>query len=228
MGRSAEGNKAIFSLELCGGTHVARTGDIGLIKVVGEGASAAGVRRIEALAGPAAKAYLDEQDRKVASLAHLLKTTPDELEARVSQLVEERRKLERELAETRKKLAMGGGGKQATEVEDIGGVKFIGRVVPGIDPKDLKGLADEGKAQVGSGVVVLVAVSDDGKGAAVVGVTNDLTGRLNAVELVKRASAALGGRGGGGRPDMAQAGGPDGAKADAALAAVREAIAAVG
>jgi alanyl-tRNA synthetase len=225
MGRAADGNNAIFSLELCGGTHVARTGDIGLVKVVGEGASAAGVRRIEALAGPAAKAYLDEQDRKVAALAHLLKVTPDDLEARVAGLIEERRKLERELSDARKKLAMGGGGKDTPEIEDIGGVKFIGRVVPGLDPKDLKGLADQGKAQVGSGVVALVAVSDDGKGAAVVGVTGDLTAKLNAVDLVRLASAALGGKGGGGRPDMAQAGGPDGAKADAALGAVREAIA---
>ena len=224
MGRASDGAAAIFSLELCGGTHVARTGDIGLVKVVGEGASAAGVRRIEALAGPAAKAYLDEQDRKVSALAHLLKVTPDDIEARVAALVEERRKLERELAEARKKLAMGGGGGGAPEIEEIGGVKFIGRVVPGVDPKDLKGMADQGKSQVGSGVVALVAVSGDGKGAAVVAVTADLTARFNAVELVKRASEALGGRGGGGRPDMAQAGGPDGARAEAALAAVRAAL----
>jgi alanyl-tRNA synthetase len=228
MGRASDGDNAIFSLELCGGTHVARTGDIGLVKVVGEGASAAGVRRIEALAGPAAKAYLDEQDRKVAALSQLLKVTPDDLEARVAALVEERRRLERELAEARRKLAMGGGGGGASGIEEIAGVKFIGRIVPGVDPKDLKGMADQGKAQVGSGVVALVAVSGDGKGAAVVGVTADLTARFNAVELVKRASEALGGRGGGGRPDMAQAGGPDGAKAEAAIAAVRAAIQAAG
>ncbi len=228
MGRASDGDNAIFSLELCGGTHVARTGDIGLVKVVGEGASAAGVRRIEALAGPAAKAYLDEQDRKVAALSQLLKVTPDDLEARVAALVEERRRLERELAEARRKLAMGGGGGGASGIEEIAGVKFIGRIVPGVDPKDLKGMADQGKAQVGSGVVALVAVSGDGKGAAVVGVTADLTARFNAVELVKRASEALGGRGGGGRPDMAQAGGPDGAKAEAAIAAVRAALQAAG
>jgi alanyl-tRNA synthetase len=143
-------------------------------------------------------------------------------------VLDERRKLERDLAEARKKLALGGGGPSsaAQEAESVNGVGFVGRVVSGVSPKDLKPLADEGKKQVGSGVVVFVGTSEDGKASVVVGVTDDLTGRLSAVELVRAASAAIGGKGGGGRPDMAQAGGPDGDKAQAAIDAVKAALAA--
>jgi alanyl-tRNA synthetase len=225
MGRNAPGsNRPAYSLELCGGTHVARTGDIGLIKIVSESASAAGVRRIEALAGEAARAYLAEQDRRVNAAAAALRTTPAELVARVEALVEERKKLERDLAEARRAAAMGGRGKAAADIVEANGVKFMGQVVRGIEPRDLKNLADEGKKTLGSGVVALVAVAEDGKAAVVVGVTDDLAGKLNAVDLVRLGAAQLGGKGGGGRPDMAQAGGPDGSKADAALAAIAKSL----
>ena len=226
MGRnSADHERPIYSLELCGGTHVARTGDIGLVKIVAESGSSAGVRRMEALAGDAARNYLVQQDQRVQAAASVLKVAPHELVARVEVLVEERRKMERELTEARKALAMGGstasGGGDITEVN---GVKFIGRVLKGVAPQDLKALADDGKKTLGSGIVALVAVSDDGKGAVVVAVTDDLTKRFNAVDLVKVGSIAMGGKGGGGRADMAQAGGPDGVKADEAIIAVKTAI----
>ncbi|MBB2970405.1 alanine--tRNA ligase [Mesorhizobium sp. RMAD-H1] len=226
MGTATKGPKAgkIYSTELCGGTHVRRTGDIGLIRIVSEGAVAAGVRRIEALTGEAARRYLEEQDERVKALAATLKTTPAEALDRVASLLEERRKLERELTEARKKLALGGGGAQAAENETVNGVNFIGKVVSGVSPRDLKPLADEGKKALGSGVVVFVGLGEDGKASAVVGVTEDLTARISAVDLVRAASAALGGSGGGGRPDMAQAGGPEGARASEAIAAVRAAL----
>ncbi|KXF77809.1 alanine--tRNA ligase [Paramesorhizobium deserti] len=227
MGTATQGAKAgkSYSTELCGGTHVRRTGDIGLIRVVSEGAVAAGVRRIEALTGEAARRYLEEQDERVKALAATLKTTPAEALDRVTSLLEERRKLERELTEARKKLALGGDGAQAAaENETVNGVNFIGKVVSGVSPRDLKPLADEGKKQLGSGVVAFIGVGEDGKASAVVGVTDDLTARISAVDLVRAASAALGGSGGGGRPDMAQAGGPEGAKASEAIAAVRAAL----
>ena len=217
-----------WSVELCGGTHVGRTGEVGLIALVGESGVAAGVRRIEALTGAAARKYLTEQERRLRAIAMALKVRPEDAAERVAALVEERRKLERDLADARKKLAMGGGaGNGAGEaIREIGSIKYLGRAVQGLQPKDLKGLADDGKKAVGSGVVAIVGVSDDGKAGIVVGVTSDLTERFNAVDLVKRGAEALGGKGGGGRPDMAQAGGPDGAKADAALAAIEAAIAA--
>ncbi len=227
MGPAPEGSKASgWSVELCGGTHVARTGDIGLVTVVGEGAVAAGVRRLEAMTGDAARRHLAEQARKLEAVAGLVKTSVADVEARVEALVEDRRRLERELAEAKKKLAMGGGAAGADPVKTVGSVKLLARSVTGIDMRDLKGLADAGKTQVGSGVVAIVGVSDDGKAGIVVGVTADLTGKLNAVDLVRVGSEALGGKGGGGRPDMAQAGGPDGTKADAALAAIEAALAA--
>ena len=219
-GGTAGGNKQVYSLELCGGTHVSRTGDIGLIRLVSESASAAGVRRIEALAGDAARNYLEARDRQVQRLAEVLKSSPDEVEARVVSLVEERRKLERELAEAKKKLAMGGGGSAGPAIEEVGGVKLMARVLDGLNPKDLRGAIDEGKAQIGSGVVALVAVND-GKATVGAGVTGDLTGKVSAVDLVKAGVEAVGGKGGGGRPDMAQGGGPDGGKAEAALDAMR-------
>ncbi len=221
---TAGSNKQTYSMELCGGTHVGRTGDIGLIRVVGESASAAGVRRLEALAGDAARDYLEARDRQVQRLAEVLKAAPDDVEARVVALVEERRKLERELADARKKLAMGGGGSgEQAAVEEVSGVKLMVRVLQGLDPKDLRGAIDEGKKQLGSGVVALVAVND-GKATVGAGVTDDLTARVSAVDLVRAGVEAVGGKGGGGRPDMAQGGGPDGSKADAALDAIRNAL----
>jgi len=229
MGKGTRGEKSgkTYSLELCGGTHVNATGDIGLVHIIGEGAVAAGVRRVEALTGAAARRYLDEQERRLKAAASVLKVSPGDLLPRLETLVEERRKLERELSEARKKLALGGGAgaKAGEEREEVGGVGFIGRVVEGISPKDLKPLADEGKKSLGSGVVVFVGTSEEGKASVVVGVTDDLTGRFSAVDLVRKASAAIGGQGGGGRPDMAQAGGPDAANAAAAVEAVRAALA---
>jgi alanyl-tRNA synthetase len=218
------GNRRIYSMELCGGTHVGRTGEVGTIVVTMEGASAAGVRRIEALAGEAARQHLRARDRKLARLVELLKTAPGDIETRVGQLVDDRRRLERDLSEARRRLAMGGGSGGGMEPIEVNGIRFMGRVVEGVDPKDLKGLADEGKARLGSGVVALVAVTEDGRAAAVVGVTGDLAGRINAIDLVRQASRVLGGTGGGGRPDMAQAGGPDGSRAQAAIEAVRSAL----
>ncbi len=228
MGRQPEGtgNKETFSMELCGGTHVSRTGDIGLLKVVSESASAAGVRRIEALAGTRALEYLEQQEKLLHEAAAMLKVKPEQVPGRISALLEERRKLERELAETKKKLAMGGGTGAADEVEEIGGVKVLLKQVEGIAPKELRGLADAAKGRLKSGVVVIVDVVD-GKAAIVAGVTDDLTDRINAVDLVRAAAAVVGGKGGGGRPDLAQAGGPDATKAEEALKAVREKLAAL-
>ncbi|MCK8781066.1 alanine--tRNA ligase [Rhizobium sp. NTR19] len=227
MGIAIDGPKAgkPYSIELCGGTHVNATGDIGLVRVLGESAVGAGVRRLEAVTGEAARAYLAEQDERVKALAGALKVQPGEVLLRVEALLDERRKLEKELADAKRRLAMGGStGGSDSDVREIAGVKFMGKALTGIDAKDLKGLADEGKASLGSGVVTLIGVSEDGKASAVVAVTADLVGRFSAVDLVRVASAALGGKGGGGRPDMAQAGGPDGAKADEALQAVAAAI----
>ncbi|QTL05692.1 alanine--tRNA ligase [Aquabacter sp. L1I39] len=224
MGTDA-GNGAPYSVELCGGTHVARTGDIGLVSLVSEGAVAAGVRRIEALTANAARHHLNTANSALQGAAALLKAPVSEVEARIATLVEERRKLERDLAEARKKLAMGGGAGGQDTARQVGDVKLLAKHVSGIELKDLKSLVDEGKKQLGSGVVAIVGVTDDGKAGIVVGVTADLTGRFDAVSLVRRGAEALGGKGGGGRPDMAQAGGPDGSKATDALAAVEAALA---
>ncbi len=229
MGQGLHGAKTgkPYSIELCGGTHVSATGDIGLVRILGDSAVSSGVRRLEAVTGEAARAYLAEQDERVKALATSLKVQPAEVLTRVEALMDERRKLEKELADAKRKLAMGGGqGGSEEAVREIGGVKFLGKAISGVDPKDLKGLADDGKASLGSGVVTLIGVSEDGKASAVVAVTADLVGRFSAVDLVRIASAALGGKGGGGRPDMAQAGGPDGSKADEALEAVAAALAA--
>ena len=229
MGKAIHGPKAgkAYSLELCGGTHVASTGDIGLVRVLSESAVGAGVRRVEAVTGEAARAYLAEQDERVKTLAGLLKVQPTDVVSRIEGLMDERRKLEREVAELKRKLAMGGGSAAgaAADIVEIGDIRFMGKVLEGVEPKDLKGLADEAKATLGSGVVTLIGVSADGKASAVVSVTADLAGRHSAVDLVRIASAALGGKGGGGRPDMAQAGGPDGAQAAAAIEAVKGALA---
>lgn len=228
MGTGLEGSKAgkPYSIELCGGTHVSATGDIGLVRVIGESAVGSGVRRVEAVTGEGARAYLAEQDERVKALAGMLKVQPSEVLPRVEALVEERRKLEKELAEARRKLAMGGTQSgSGADVREIAGTMYLGKAVTGVEAKDLKGLVDEAKGSLGSGVVLLIAVSDDGKASAVTGVTADLTDKFSAVELVRVAAAALGGKGGGGRPDMAQAGGPDGAKAGEAIEAVAAALA---
>ncbi len=220
MGTEPGANKA-YSVELCGGTHVMRTGDIGLISIVSESGVAAGTRRLEAMTGDAARRHLASEAKKLKEIASFLKASPQDAADRVSAIIEERKKFERDLADARKKLAMGGGGSSgATDVTEINGVKFLGRRVDGVEMKDLKGLADEAKAQLGSAVIALVNIGEDGKAGLVVAVTQDLTARFNAVELVRVGSEALGGKGGGGRPDMAQAGGPDGTKADQALQAI--------
>jgi len=224
---NAQSNSLGWSVELCGGTHVRRTGDIGLISVVGDSGVSAGVRRLEALTGKIARKSAEHQAQIAKTAAAELKAPLGDLPARLTALLDERRRLERELSEARKKLAMGGGAAAAGGADgarQVNGVKLIARSVSGIELKDLRSLADEGKKQVGSGVVAIVAVSGDGKAGIVVGVTNDLTSRFNAVDLVKKGAEALGGKGGGGRPDMAQAGGPDGSKADAALKAIEAAL----
>ncbi|TAJ28958.1 MAG: alanine--tRNA ligase, partial [Reyranella sp.] len=218
-----------YSVELCGGTHARRTGDIGLFRIVGEGAVSAGVRRIEALAGHAAEAHVRHQIDLLNEAAATLKVRAEDLPARLAALVDGQRKVERELSDARKALALagsGGGGaaNPADEVRDVGGVKLIGRVLNGVPGKDLKGMADEFKKKLGSGVVALIGI-EDGKASAVVGVTDDLATTHSAVELVKAGVAALGGKGGGGRPDMAQGGGPDAAKAPDALKAIEAALA---
>jgi alanyl-tRNA synthetase len=219
---AGEGNKAAYSIELCGGTHVPRTGDIGYFKILSESAVAAGVRRIEAVTGAYAEAVVAEMQHRLNDIAGALRASPAEAPERVAALQENQRKLERQVAELQRKLATGG---SASEVEEVKGVKLAARNLGEVPARDLKGLADAIGKQLGSGVVALVSTAE-GKASIVVGVSQDLTGRFNAVELVRAASAAVGGKGGGGRPDMAQAGGPDGAQADAALAAVRGALAA--
>jgi len=224
---SGGSNTMGWSVELCGGTHVERTGDIGVISVIGESAVGSGVRRIEALTGNAARHNANALAQLAKATALELRVPVDDMPARVSALLDERKRIERELSDAKKKLAMGGGGKSdgADGFRQVGDVKLVARAVEGIDLKDLRSLADEGKKKVGSGVVAIVGVTDDGKASIVVGVTNDLVPRFNAVELVRKGAEALGGKGGGGRPDMAQAGGPDGSKADAALAAIEAALA---
>ena len=219
-------DEASYSVELCGGTHVNALGDIQLFKITGESAVASGVRRIEALTGEAARKYLSDREERLKEAAAALKASPEEVPARVAALVEARRRLERELAEAKKALAMGGrGGAAPAGPEQVGGHGFIGQVLDGMDSKMLRGLVDEAKGRVGSGVVALVAVNE-GRATVAVGVTEDLTAALSAVDLVRKAVAAVGGQGGGGRPDMAQGGGPDGDKADDGVAAVRAALAA--
>ena len=224
MGR---GDDAHYSVELCGGTHVRATGDIALFKIVSESAVSSGVRRIEALTGEAARLWLVERDDKLRQTAAALKTTPEDVPARIAALVEQSRKLERELAEAKKALALGGGSAaQTAGPEKIGNIDFLGQVIEGLDPKELRGIVDQNKATLGSGVSAVLAVVD-GRASIAVGVTDDLKGQISAVDLVRAGVEALGGKGGGGRPDMAQGGGPDGDKATAALDAVRTALASV-
>jgi alanyl-tRNA synthetase len=221
MGKGDEARNA-YSIELCGGTHVRRTGDIGLFRIVSEGAVSAGVRRVEAVTGETALALVAENDRRLLETAAALKSSPSEVPDRVAALIEDRRKLERQVAELQKKLATGG---TAAEVETVAGVQLAARNLGDVAPRDLKGIAETIVKQLGSGVVAVISTAE-GKASIVVAVSPDLTARFSAVDLVRAASTAAGGKGGGGRPDMAQAGGPDAGAADAALAAVRAALAA--
>ena len=226
MGRKADGDRT-YSVELCGGTHVRATGDIGLFRIVSESAVSSGVRRIEALTGEAARQWLVGREEALKAIAGTIKASPDEVEARVAALVEERKRLERELAEAKKALALGGGSAAGTPAdENIAGVSFSGQVYDGLDAKELRGLLDQAKQRLGSGVAAAVAVNED-RAAIAVAVTVDLIGRFDAVALVRAGVEALGGKGGGGRPDMAQGGGPDATKAAEAIAAVKAAMASV-
>ncbi|AKM09651.1 alanine--tRNA ligase [Croceicoccus naphthovorans] len=227
MGRKADGGRN-YSVELCGGTHVNALGDISVFRIVSESAVSSGVRRIEALTGEAARQWLVGREDALKAIAGIMKAAPDEVAGRVAALIDERKKLDRELAEAKKALALagatGGGAAAAPTDEEVGGVAFAGQVLDGMDPKELRGLLDEAKKRLGSGVAAIAAVND-GRAAFAVAVTDDLTERFSAVDLVRKGVEALGGKGGGGRADMAQGGGPDGSKADDAIAAVKEALA---
>lgn len=219
------GQRHAFSVELCGGVHVGRTGDIGLVSITGRSAVAAGVQRIEAKTALAARHHLNAEARVLHDLSSLLRTPIDEASEKLAALLDERKKLERELSDARKKLAMSGPAAAEQPIKEISGVKLFARAISGVEMKDLKSLADEAKQSVGSGIVAIIGVSDDGRAGVVVGVTPDLTAKFNAVDFVRLAAEKLGGKGGGGRPDMAQAGGPDGAAAEQALAAIAELVA---
>ncbi len=227
MGDDVRGGAEPYSVELCGGTHVRRLGDIGLFTILSESASAAGVRRIEALTSAGARRHLEAQARIARDAASALKTSTGELATRVAQLADDKRRLERELAEAKRSLALAGPSQSANdEKREIGGIACILRVLDDVPAKELKALADESKAKLGSGIVAFVTVTE-GKASLVVGVTDDLTSRISAVDLVREGAAALGGKGGGGRPDMAQAGGPDGAHAAQALTAIEQRLTAL-
>ncbi|MEM6858187.1 MAG: alanine--tRNA ligase [Pseudomonadota bacterium] len=226
MGRTGEGGRS-YSVELCGGTHVGATGDIGLFRIISESAVSSGVRRIEALTGEAARAWLITREEALKAVAGTIRATPEEVPERIAALLDERKRMEKELAEAKKALALGGGGGQSAGGpvdEEIAGITFSGQVLDGLSPKELRPMLDEAKARLGSGIATIIAVND-GKAAIAAAVTDDLTGRYSAVELVRAGVEALGGKGGGGRPDMAQGGGPDGDKADTAIAAVKAALA---
>jgi len=221
MGPRAQGNA--YSVELCGGTHVDALGDIALFKIVSEGAVASGVRRLEAMTGEAARLWLTDREDKLKDVAAQLRANPDEVPARVAALADSVRKLEKELAETKKALALGGGAGGSAEPEDVGGLKFLGQTFDGLDPKELRGLANDAKQQLGSGIAAFVTVND-GRASVLVTVTDDLTARFSAVDLVRTGVETLGGQGGGGKPEMAQGGGPDGTKAAEAIAAIKGAL----
>jgi alanyl-tRNA synthetase len=233
MGVATHGGKIgkPWSVELCGGTHARRAGDIGLIRIVNEAAVSSGVRRMEAVTAEGARAYLAEQDARVRQAAGVLKIAPHDLVERVGILADERKKLERQVADLKRQIAMGGtgaaggtGADASGGIQTFGAVKLLARKVDGISLKDLRGLVDDGKKQIGSGIVAIVGVSEDGKAGVAVGVTDDLTKTWNAVDLVRVGAEAVGGKGGGGRPDMAQAGGPDAAHAAKAIAAITELV----
>ncbi|MEK7819740.1 MAG: DHHA1 domain-containing protein, partial [Pseudomonadota bacterium] len=227
MGAGDGGVDKPFSVELCGGTHVKRTGDIGLFHIVAESAVGAGVRRIEAVTGRAAADYFQAQEKLLRQAAETLKVQPAEVPARLAALLDERRKLERDLSDTRQKLATGSAGGGDQDSKEINGIRFVSRLLEGVPAKDLKPMADIIKKKIGSGVVALVSV-EEGRASLVVGVTEDVAGKISAVDLVRVGSAAVGGKGGGGRPDMAQAGGPDGANAALALKAIEAALGGAG
>jgi alanyl-tRNA synthetase len=227
IGGEAVAGERPYSVELCGGTHVAQAGDIAVFTVTSETGVSAGIRRIEAATGAEALAFLKSRGQVALDLSEHLKVPLKDVGRKVAGLLEERKQLERDLAEAKRKLAMGGASGAPQGPEEVGGIKLVARIAEGVGGKDLRTLVDEAKTQLGSGVVIFVGVND-GKAGVSVGVTKDLTERFSAVDLVRAASAAVGGKGGGGRPDMAQAGGPDGGKAEAALAAVRDALAAGG
>jgi len=226
MGAGSAGQP--YSTELCGGTHVRQTGDIGAFTIIGESAVAAGVRRVEALTGAAALEHFHTQYNQLRAAAGILKTTPADLPERISALLDERKKLERDLSQARQALALGGGdtkGGGDDGTKEVAGITFSGRRLDGVPAKELRAMVDAAKKKLGSGVVAFIAVNE-GKAALTIGVTEDLTDRFSAVDLVRIGAALMGGKGGGGRPDMAQAGGPDGNGADGALTAIEEAIAA--
>ncbi len=222
-GSGKGGDGETYSIELCGGTHVTRTGEIGLFTITADSASSAGVRRIEALTGDEALAHLGAQAERVAAVAEALRTHPGEAETRLEALIAERRQLSNEVAQLKRQLAMGGGGGGGLETREIAGIAFAPRLLNGVSGKDLPALIDEMKAEIGSGVVLAVA-DTGGKAAVAAGVTDDLTARFSAVDIVRAAAQALGGKGGGGRPDMAQAGGPNPENAKAAVQAVETLI----
>ncbi|WP_017665326.1 alanine--tRNA ligase [Porphyrobacter sp. AAP82] len=226
MGRAGKEGRN-YSVELCGGTHVRATGDIGIFRIVSESAVSSGVRRIEAMTGEGARQWLVAREEALKSAASVIRATPEEVPARLAALLDERKRLEKELAEAKKALALGGGasGAAATADEAVAGITFSGQVLEGLDPKELRPLLDAAKQRIGSGVAAVIAVND-GKASIAAAVTDDLTARFSAVELVRAGVEALGGKGGGGRPDMAQGGGPDGSKAADALAAVKAVLAA--
>jgi alanyl-tRNA synthetase len=224
MGHSNPEKIGAFSIELCGGTHVARTGDIGLISIIGEGAVASGVRRIEARTAEGARTQLVAQSRALREIAGLIRAPLEETPARLAQLIDDRKKLERELSETKKRLAMSPNESADQELRDIGGVKLLLRKAEGIDVKDLKSLVDDTKKSIATGIVAIACASPDGKAGIVIGVTQDLTNRFSAIDLVRMASEKLGGKGGGGRADMAQAGGPNAAAIDDALETIAASI----
>jgi len=215
-GKGADGKT--YSLELCGGTHVKRTGDIGLCVILGDSASSAGVRRIEALTGQAALDHLEAEANRSHEVAALLKTPVGEVVERVKSLADERKKLEQEVANLKQQIAMGGGAGGAVEAKDVNGIPFLAQALEGVSGKDLRGLIDAHKNNLGSGVILLIA-EEGGKVAVACGVTDDLKDKVSAVDVLKAAVPAVGGKGGGGRPDMAQGGGKDFSGADAAIAA---------
>ncbi|MFQ5439325.1 MAG: DHHA1 domain-containing protein, partial [Paracoccaceae bacterium] len=226
MGRVEDSGKGAardaYSVELCGGTHVRRTGDIGLFTLVSDSAVASGVRRIEALTAKGALRHRAARDAALDGAAQVLKTRPEDLVERLRALMDERKSLQGEVAGLRRRLALSGGGTAAQpEARNVGGVAFLAQVLTGVNGRDLRGLIDEHKRRLGSGMVLLIADAN-GRAAIAAGVTDDLVGRLSAVDIVRRAAEVMGGKGGGGRADMAQAGAPDAANADAAIGAVKE------
>ncbi|MDA0708006.1 MAG: DHHA1 domain-containing protein, partial [Proteobacteria bacterium] len=222
MGRS--NNNQDYSIELCGGTHVKRTGDIGYFKIISEGAVSSGVRRLEVLTGQAAVEYAAQQERDLLDAASILKTTTSELTARLKVLISDRKAMEKEISELQKKVALGGANSsKSDEYKLIGKIKFVGQILNGIPAKELRGFADEAKKRIGSGVIAFITVND-GKASLLTAVTQDLIGKISAVELVRVGAEALGGQGGGGRPDMAQAGGPNGNEAQKAIKAIESAL----